>query len=238
MLAPHMYSVEGTREPSRGFLRAVIAGDPQRVKNTLAILHPSHRIGWHWEPYSVLERKSQQEALRLLLDHPQFRFDAEFVAACCYFTNKSLRTLVCQHPRARRWVENPSAMWKDAELCYCSSGRTLNVGLKQRPYYAVMELGIHHNRLQARRRWALTFLLVPALRFWIQRRIEELYAPGGHFALKGAAAFATAVAACANTKLGLEVPPAASTPHPFQQYEHSGEQSVSEPGAYDAGGCA
>jgi hypothetical protein len=191
-----MYSVDGTREPSRTFLRAVIAGDPQRVKDTLAILHPSHTIGWHWEPYTVIQNKAQLEALSLLLDHPQFRFDAEFVAACCYFTTKGIRQLVCEHPRAQRWREDPSTMWKDAELCYCSSGRTMNVGLQQRPYYAVRELETRRNlRLQARRRWALAFLLVPALRFWLQRRVEDLYAPGGKMFLKGQRNFEAAVAA-------------------------------------------
>lgn len=189
-LIPKMYTVEGTREPSRTFLRAVLAGDPEQVAKTLAILHPSHTIGWHWEPYANLSSKKQLEALKLLLDHPQFRFDAEFLAACCYFTPTALRDLVCCHPRARRWAEDPSTVWKDAELCYCSTGRTLNVGLQQRPYYAVQELQRQQCiRLRIRRRWALAFMLYPALVAWARCRVEDYYAPGGMMMQKGQARF-------------------------------------------------
>lgn len=202
-LVPRTYTVQGTRQPSRSILEAVIAGEPDLVRLQLAAAPLGTPICWSWEPYTTLQSKAQLDALALVLDDPRFGFDAEFVAACCYFTPPALRDLVCRHPRAQRWVENPSTIWKDAELCYCSSGRTMNVGLQQRPFYAVQELRKWHAALMTRRRWALAFLLAPALQFWMQRRLEEMYAPGGLMFQKGQerwdAAVATKSIACSSS---------------------------------------
>lgn len=192
---PRMYSVDGTPEPSRSVLYAVLAGDLALTKKLLAAAPRGAAIGWHWEPYANLQRKGQLEALALVLDDPCFRFDAEFVCACCYFTPEGIRRLVIKHPRARVWVWNPAKFQADAIACYSTCGRRYNVGLRDRVIYAYADVVSAHKSLMRVQRWRLAFLLYPALRFWVQRRVEEMYAPGGTMAIKAGEHFAAAVAA-------------------------------------------
>ena len=96
-----LYTIEGTPEPSRGILCAIIAGKTKSVRIMLDALAPDDKINWIWEPYCTIRRTDQLDTLKLVLDDPHFLFSAHFFCSCCYFTNRELRDLVLNHPRAQ-----------------------------------------------------------------------------------------------------------------------------------------
>ncbi len=192
-----MYAINGTPEPSPSILQGILAGDTEGVKKLLKAAPSTAVIGWHWEPYANLQRKRQFEALTLVMDDPRFRFDAEFICGSCYFTPHDLRRLVIKHPRARHWVRDPEKFRADAIACYGTRGRNFNVGLRDRVTYAYYDIISAHKSFMRKQRWRMTFLLYPALRFWVQRRVEDLYAPGGVMFFKGQERWNAATAAAA-----------------------------------------
>ncbi len=170
-------------------------GDAGAVKKILAAAPRDAVIGWHWEPYANLYSSSKLEALAVVLDDPRFRFDAEFVCACCYFTPADLRRLVIKHPRARAWVRNPKTFEADAIACYSTKGRRYNVGLRDRVTYAWIDIKSAHKSFMRVQRWRLVFVLYPALVAWARCRVEDYYAPGGVMMQKAQARFEAGQAA-------------------------------------------
>lgn len=145
-------------------------------------------IGWWWDCYAYVYSKAQLECLSYLLDQPCFRFDAPFLNSCCYFTPLKVRNLVCLHPRARHWIEDPALFEREAITAYKSSSAGYQSGTAQRHMYGRDEIWKHHMRLRK-----LRAAVVLASFFTICSRIfvEEYYAPGGKGYLKGKAEFET-----------------------------------------------
>jgi hypothetical protein len=94
-----------------------------------------------------------------------------------------IRDAITLHPRAAAWRRDPFRMCRD----YQSTFRGGASG-----YYTMEEVDRVSNALRLlghwrqttwtprlRRTWRLLFVLYPALRFWMQRRLEDYYAPGG-----------------------------------------------------------
>lgn len=213
-LKPRMYTLDGTPEPSRSIAYTMLQGNVEQMKKLLKVAAPTATIYWHWEPYANIQRQQQLECLALVLDDPRFRFDAEFVCASCYFTPKGIRNLVCGHPRAQKWVKDLELFHRESIACYNTRGRNWNVGLRDRTTYGYWEIQKHHLAWLKIQRWRLAFLLYPALRFWVQRRVEEMYAPGGSMFLKGEERWnaAWAVGGAAAAAPGKIDAPAASPP--------------------------
>lgn len=202
---PSYYSVAGTPLVSRRVLQGVIAGSVYHTVYNLALAPKTATISWGWEPYSVLQTPDQLKCLKLVLDDPRFAFDAEFACACSYFTPTRLRKLIWTHSRAQRWVRDPEAFRAEAHNCYLSRTGTTNLGLDHRVYHGYQECQLYNMHYQRAQRWRLAFILYPALKFWVQRRLEEFYMPGGKGFLTGKERFEAAAAEA--TKL-----PAPTTP--------------------------
>lgn len=139
-------------------------------------------IGWWWDCYAGIYSKNQLECLAYLLDRPSFRFDAPFLNSCCYFTPKKVRDVVCLHPRARHWIEDPAVFEREAITAYKSSSAGYQTGTAQRLLYGKDEIWRHHMRLRK-----LRAAVVLASFFTICSRIfvEDYYGPGGKGFLKG-----------------------------------------------------
>jgi hypothetical protein len=185
------YTFQGTPQPSRGILSAVIAGDSVLVNTLLKKFPSTETIGWLWEPYAILYSTSQFEALTLVMDDPRFRFDARFVSGCCYFTPHSLRKLVLRHPRARGWVVKPETFETDY-IRECSAGSIrYSQGLHDRMYYAKNDIYSANRLYQKTQRKRLAFILYPFLKSWITCFLAEYYRPGGKAFLKAKERFET-----------------------------------------------
>jgi hypothetical protein len=181
---PSYYSVAGTPQPSRSILQAVIAGSIHDTVYHLVLSKKHPRISWGWEPYNTLTSKAQLDCLKMVLDDPRFDFGPEFLCACSYFTPKALRSLVWNHPRATKWLQAPETFEEAAAAAYMARTGTYNVGLGHRGSYGRNECYFYAAAYRKKMLWRLTFVLYPALKFWIQRRLEDYYAPGGPGFLK------------------------------------------------------
>ena len=183
------YTFQGTPQPSRDILSAVIGGDSALVKVLLKKVPSTETIGWLWEPYVTLQNSRQFEALSLVMDDPRFRFDARFVSGCCYFTPHTLRKLVLRHPKAKRWVVNPERFETDyIRECLKGSIR-YNQGLMSRLYDARKDVYSANCLYQKTQRKRLAFILYPFLKFWVRCFLDEYYRPGGKGFLKAKARF-------------------------------------------------
>ena len=183
------YTFQGTPQPSRDILSAVIGGDSALVKVLLKKVPPTETIGWLWEPYTTLQTSRQFEALKSVMDDPRFRFDARFVSGCCYFTPHSLRKLVLRHPRAKRWIVKPETFETDyIRECSMVSIR-YGQGLHDRMYYAKNDIYSANRLYQKTQRKRLVFILYPFLKSWITCFLDEYYGPGGKGFLKAKARF-------------------------------------------------
>jgi hypothetical protein len=180
-LIPRDYTIAGCSRPTQDVLNAILRGDPDLVAKLLTIYGPDKGFTWRWEPYCNIQSKAQLAALKLVLDDPRFLFSAEFVCASMYFTPMGIRRLVALHPRAKRWFDDPESVayeYKEEVM----KTRPWNVGLNDRAAYG------YKGSQGVKREWVrkqnqrLAFILYPALRFWAQRRLEEMYAPGGAMA--------------------------------------------------------
>jgi hypothetical protein len=167
---PSYYSVAGTPQPSRSILQAVIAGSIYDTVYYLMLSKKTPRIGWGWEPYNTLTRKEQLECLKIVLDDPRFDFSPEFLCACSYFTNKGLRNLVWNHPRAAKWLKAPDTFDAAAYACYTTRTGTYNVGLDHRVIYGRNECAHQALLYRKKQAWRLAFLVYPALKHWVQRK--------------------------------------------------------------------
>jgi hypothetical protein len=192
---PSWYTLHGTPQPSRSILDAVIAGNIYNTVYYLKLAKPDTVISWGWEPYSVLNTPEQLEMLKMVMDDPRFDFSPEFLCACSYWTPKPLRDLVWSHPRAKPWLQRPQAFEAAAVQAYMTKGRTWNAGLGARVHYGDMECAVRALKYRRQQQWRLTFLLYPALKFWMARRLEDYYAPGGKGYEAAKQRFETAVAA-------------------------------------------
>lgn len=180
------YTFQGTPQPSRDILSAIIAGDTALVKVLLKKLPLTEIIGWLWEPYATLYSTRHFEALRSVMDDPRFRFDARFVSGCCYFTPHTLRKFVLRHPRAKRWVMKPETYEQDyIRECSIPYGQ----GLHDRMYYAKNDIYSANRLYRKTQRKRLAFILYPFLKSWITCFLAEYYGPGGKGFLKAKARF-------------------------------------------------
>lgn len=183
------YTFQGTPQPSRDILSAVISGDSQKVKELLKKLPPTATLGWLWEPYGTLDTNRHFNALKLVMDDPRFRFDARFVSGCCYFTPHTLRKFVLRHPRAKRWVMKPETYEQDYIRECLSSSIPYGQGLHDRMYYAKNDIYSANRLYRKTQRKRVAFFLYPFLVTWARCFIEEYYAPGGKAFLKAKTRF-------------------------------------------------
>lgn len=165
-------------------LSAIIQGDLTKVQ--ALVTNTKAPIGWWWEPYATLSSKQQFECLQHVMDQPTFRFDAPFLASCCYFTPKALRSLVWKHPRARRYILNPTLFETEAREAYRQLGFATSLGTDQRLYYGSIEVWARHKRLQ---KLQATVLLASFFTVCSRVFLENYYKPGGRGYLKGKASF-------------------------------------------------
>jgi len=187
------YSFYGTPQPSRDILSAVLSADSQKVKEFLKKLPPTATIGWLWEPYATLWSEKQFACLTLVMNDSRFRFDARFVASCCYFTPPSLRKLVIRHPKAKRWVMRPEQFEQDY-ISECLNGPVqYNEGLRHRMYYARNDLYSANKLYMKTQRKRIAFFLYPFLVTWARCFVEDYYAPGGKAFLKAKGRFEAAL---------------------------------------------
>jgi hypothetical protein len=203
-LVPRDYTIAGCSRPTQDVLNAVLAGNPDLVKKLLEIYGPTVGFTWRWEPYSNIYSKAQLAALKLVLDDPRFLFSAEFVCASMYFTPMGIRRLVALHPRAKKWFDDPESVAYDYKAEVLQT-RPWNVGLNDRAAYGYKGIQIVKLELARKQRWRLAFILYPALRFWVQRRVEEMYAPGGVMAVAAIARLEAAHAATAAQAAGQKL---------------------------------
>lgn len=190
------YTFEGTPQPSRNILSAVIAGDIPLLKQLLKILPETESFGWLWEPYATLQRPTQLEAITIVMDDPRFRFDARFVAGCCYFTPPLLRKRVLSHPRAKKWIMKPSYFEVDYihECLDVMKLMRMDMGLMARMNEAKSEIYKANDLYRKSQRERLVFFLYPFLKSWIACFLAEYYGPGGKGYLKAKERFEAAIA--------------------------------------------
>lgn len=191
-LTPRRWRIEGTPEPSRSILRAIINREPNTVRALLAVLPSTAQIGWAWEPYVVLTWPEQLEALQLVMDDRRFQFHAEFVVGAFYFTNMALRNLVIRHRRASRWLKNPELLEGDYQTVLGAFGWSYGPGLQHRGGTAARTLRMWKERHVTRFHAAviLTMRLTAWARWYVEHRVVP--AAKARFEATAAAVEATA----------------------------------------------
>ena len=186
---PYEMSIDDVTMPTRIILKAVIAGDIEKTAYLLGTFRARVYVFdfGPWEPYVTLSTPNQLAALKLVLDEPLFKFDVTWLLSCCYFTQQSIYDLIIYHPRAAKWLRDPEKIKEDyAKEFPNRSSMYTSTGHLERLLNAMCRVRQTRRR---RQQWAIVFLAYPALKIWIRRCLEEIYAPGGKLFLEAKSRF-------------------------------------------------
>jgi hypothetical protein len=72
--------------------------------------HDDTPIETTYEPYTLLQKKKQAEALTLLMNDPRFVFDDLFVSRMFYFSTGLIHETVWRHPKMKHILEGAESM--------------------------------------------------------------------------------------------------------------------------------
>jgi hypothetical protein len=126
----------------------------------------------HWEPYAAIQKDTQVETLRLLLDDTRFLFDDLFTARALYFSTPQLNRAILRHPRIAQLAlgyQKSFMEYFDKRFRYGAPG------MDQRYIHAINKIACIRKILLNKK---LAFALYPALVRYTRDFKQRYYTPG------------------------------------------------------------
>ena len=115
--------------------RLVYNGDLEGLQAYLDS-HDSSPIQTDYEPYTLLQKKKQAAALRMLMDDPRFVFDDLFVGRMFYFSTGLTHRTVWEHPKMKHVLEGAKSMTEYFYRRYPKPTWKQSAGMGQRFFHA------------------------------------------------------------------------------------------------------
>lgn len=156
--------------------RMVYHGDLESLRNRLESLDDSP-IHTTFEPYILIQKKKQAEALTILMDDPRFVFDEVFVGRMFYFSTRLVQRTVWNHPKMKDILAGAPSMSEYFFRKYPKPTWTQEAGIGQRYFHADTVIHALRREDTKQKNQRIAFLLYPALKQFVHRWVQKHYAP-------------------------------------------------------------
>lgn len=179
---------------SKEIVRLILKGDCEGLRTFLDTSF-EEGVELDYEPYTMIQRKAQVDALKVLMDDPRFTFDDRFVGRMFYFSTGIVQRAVWEHPRMKKILEGSPSMTEYFYRRYPNPTWKQSAGIGQRYFRADSVIDYLRREDAKKKNQRLVFFLYPALRRFIHLSLERQYAPGGSGFYRGKNEFMNLVGA-------------------------------------------